>query len=358
MSVYRRKGTAFWWVGFMKNGKRLQFSTGTTDETEAKQLELTVRRRLHGLPKDRFVAMVEGLIGDEGCPTIAATLIENLPDTWKQAYEDEGATLAEGTYKLRWRTCVRFAKWAAKTLGKGAFLDAATPEIAWQFITDCGGTAKTRQNTAGDLSAVWGTLIRRGLAKDNPWKYARPKGNAAEKRTGRAFTREEIGNILRVAAGTPWLFTAILVALYTGLRQGDVFALTWEMVDMKAGVIELTPSKTKRFKRRIAIPIHPDLKKHLETLQTCKYVIENVPSHPERAWQTTLKRAGIRSTDGTLLTFHNLRHTFATWVREAGADKGEQMLLGGWSEVATANRYDHDLTQLQSIIRRLPGMTD
>lgn len=41
-------------------------------------------------------------------------------------------------------------------------------------------------------------------------------------------------------------------------------------------------------------------------------------------------------------------------LRNAGADKGEQMLLGGWTNVSTANRYDHDLTKLAKIVEGLP----
>ena len=57
-----------------------------------------------------------------------------------------------------------------------------------------------------------------------------------------------------------------------------------------------------------------------------------------------------------MVTFHSLRHTFATMLRNAGADKGEQMFLGGWTNVATANRYDHDLTKSAKIVEGLPSV--
>jgi integrase len=67
-----------------------------------------------------------------------------------------------------------------------------------------------------------------------------------------------------------------------------------------------------------------------------------------------VKRAGIVRSDSELTTFHSLRHTYATLVRDAGADKGEQMLLGGWTNVATANRYDHASDRLRSIVDKMP----
>lgn len=360
MSLYKRKDSPYWWVAFMKDRRRVQFSTGTTDEAEAKQLELAFRRRLHGLKKERFISIIEGLVGNDGeTEASKADFLRNLPSTWEKAVKLEGRALSDNTMKRRHHLCFRFWEWARHELGATAFLSGVDAKAAWDFLASCKGTAKTKQNICGELSAIWETLIRRGLIKDNPWKHTRPKSNTEEQKTGRSFTAGEVRAILRASEATPWLHTAILIALYTGLRQGDVLSLKWECVDLRDGLISLMPSKTKRFKRKVSIPIHPALAAHLSGLQGKREgtVIKGAPAlHPERAWQRALKKARIQQKDGTLLTFHNLRHTFATWVREAGADKGEQMLLGGWSEVATANLYDHDLTSLRNIVAKLPGV--
>lgn len=145
-----------------------------------------------------------------------------------------------------------------------------------------------------------------------------------------------------------------MIALYTGLRQGDVFALHWDDIDFARNRIEVEPRKTARFKRRVSVPMHRALADYLFALERQgEKVVAAPPARAYFAWRLCLKRAGVKR-EGELTTFHSLRHTFATWIREAGADKGEQMLLGGWSNVATANRYDHAIDRLADVVKRLP----
>ena len=173
MSVDRRKDSPYWWVGFMKDGSRVQFSTGTEDEAEAKQLELAFKRRLHGLKKERFVSIIEGLVGGDGAAASKADFLSNLPETLANATQLEGRTLSKDTMDRRRRLCFRLREWAKHELGWSAFLSAVDAKTAWDFLASCKGTAKTKQNICGELSAIWETLIRRGLIKDNPWKHTR-----------------------------------------------------------------------------------------------------------------------------------------------------------------------------------------
>lgn len=54
------------------------------------------------------------------------------------------------------------------------------------------------------------------------------------------------------------------------------------------------------------------------------------------AWREALKRAGIED-----FRWHDLRHTFATWHREAGTPTWELQRLGGWKAQAMVARYAH-----------------
>ena len=55
-----------------------------------------------------------------------------------------------------------------------------------------------------------------------------------------------------------------------------------------------------------------------------------------RAWGLALKRAGI-----TDFRWHDLRHTWATWQRQAGTPTHELQRLGGWRTGAMVERYAH-----------------
>jgi integrase len=54
------------------------------------------------------------------------------------------------------------------------------------------------------------------------------------------------------------------------------------------------------------------------------------------AWKKALKRAGIED-----FRWHDLRHTWATWLRKAGTPTHELQRLGGWKTAAMVERYAH-----------------
>lgn len=72
-----------------------------------------------------------------------------------------------------------------------------------------------------------------------------------------------------------------------------------------------------------------------------------------KAWTTALERAGIRD-----FRWHDLRHTFATWHRQAGTPTYELQRLGGWKTGAMVDRYAHVAPEaLQGAAARLDAMT-
>jgi integrase len=68
-----------------------------------------------------------------------------------------------------------------------------------------------------------------------------------------------------------------------------------------------------------------------------------------KAWRKALQRAGIHD-----FRWHDLRHTFATWYREAGTPTHELQRLGGWKTQSMVERYAHVAPEgLQSAANRL-----
>jgi integrase len=55
-----------------------------------------------------------------------------------------------------------------------------------------------------------------------------------------------------------------------------------------------------------------------------------------KAWWNALERAGIKD-----FRWHDLRHTWATWLRQAGAPTHSLQRLGGWKTLAMVERYAH-----------------
>jgi integrase len=69
-----------------------------------------------------------------------------------------------------------------------------------------------------------------------------------------------------------------------------------------------------------------------------------------RTWQRVTKDAGVPG-----LRFHDLRHTWASWLAQAGVDPQHLKTLGGWSTLAMVERYSHlNVEHLRNAADRIP----
>lgn len=160
----------------------------------------------------------------------------------------------------------------------------------------------------------------------------------------------------------------VLLALYTGIRVGELCALRWEDVeygcinikqtiqrlqnnDGKGTTLVISAPKTRKSIR--TIPLLSSLEQYIEHFQSekkkgvyvlgtpCKPVTE--PRVMQYKFKKYMKDLNI---DGA--TMHTLRHTFATRAIEAGMDvKTLSELLGHSSVQTTLNRYVHSSLSYQ-----------
>lgn len=157
----------------------------------------------------------------------------------------------------------------------------------------------------------------------------------------------------------------IVLCLYTGLRIGELLALTWEDIDFVKGMLYVTKSchygksengiferrteqpKTPTSRRTIPIPKQIlGLLKTVKKRSESKYVIAS-GSEPisvrsyQRSFALLLKKLKIPHKG-----FHALRHTFATRALECGMDvKTLSEILGHKNASITLNRYVHSLME-------------
>ncbi len=161
----------------------------------------------------------------------------------------------------------------------------------------------------------------------------------------------------------PVLF-GITLALYTGLRIGELLALEWSDINFEDGIISVTKScrdgwgsggyekiietpKTESSTRVIPLPeqLIPQLI-FLRSSSSHTYVIGNkAEGVPIRSYQRTFaliqRQIGIPHRG-----FHALRHTFATRALECGVDvRTLSELLGHKNPSITLSRYAHSMTE-------------
>lgn len=157
----------------------------------------------------------------------------------------------------------------------------------------------------------------------------------------------------------------ILLCLYTGLRIGELLALTWNDIDLQKGLISVSKSchdgwkngayvkivdtpKTLCSDRVIPLPkqLLSKMKEHRKQ-SAGKYVVGGRSEYGAqvRSYQKTfellLKRLRIPHKG-----FHSLRHTFATRALECGMDvKTLSEILGHKNPTITLKRYAHSMME-------------
>ena len=158
----------------------------------------------------------------------------------------------------------------------------------------------------------------------------------------------------------------ILLCLYTGLRIGELVALTWDDLNFKTKelYINKTITRIRKNKEWIEMIIEPKTKKSIRKIplgneiiillkelkkkKISKYIVSNKTGDRAliRTYQYFFTRIQKNLNIKEVLNFHALRHTFATRAIESGMDiKTLSEILGHSNTSITINRYVHSLDE-------------
>ena len=312
MSLFKRKDSSSWWVKIIIDGRKIQRSAGTDDKVKAQEFH------------DRLKAQMwdQHRLGVKPRRSWKDAVVRWLSET------SEKATHHEDKRKLIW---------LHSFLGE-LMLDEITLDVIDEIRA-----AKLKEATKGTtnryLALIRSILLR---ARDEwEWVDKVPKVRLFKETASRerSLTREEAGRLLDELP--PHQRDVVLFALATGLRQMNVLKLEWSQIDLERRHAWIHAAQSKN-RRPIAIPLN-------ETAYTV--LTRQMGKHPSRvftfrgkplnsannkAWIHALQRAGI-----TDFRWHDLRHTWATWQRQAGTPTHELQRLGGWLTGAMVERYAH-----------------
>ena len=158
-------------------------------------------------------------------------------------------------------------------------------------------------------------------------------------------------------------YLGIVICLYTGIRLGELLALTWNDIDFKSGIMTISKTayrikqngkpqvvidkpKTKNSSRLIPLPKQLlEILKRTKRISKSDFVLSTRTSGivGTRAYQKTYERI-LKKLNIPYKNFHSLRHTFATRAIEMGMDvKTLSEILGHKNPVITLQRYTHSL---------------
>ena len=224
---------------------------------------------------------------------------------------------------------------------------------------------KTVNHDLKCLRMLFREARREKLVTDDPCEFVAVTKKSATKRRS-PFTIPQLQAVLALA-DDEWR-SLIRFGLYTGQRLGDLAMLTWANVDLQRGEIRLVTRKTDK---TLTLPIAEPLRKHLESLPANDD--PDAPLHPRAYGIVTaqgktghlsnqfadlLAQAGLRekkahrktSKDGVGrgvgsgtggLSFHCIRHTAVSLMKDAGIPEAAVMELVGHDSEQMSAHYTH-----------------
>ena len=252
---------------------------------------------------------------------------------------DHVAHLAERTSRTR-----RLRYWR-EHFGAGAQLRDVRRASIERYVAQrlkAGLKPATVQRELAALSKAMSSAVQHGLVPSNPCKgVSLPRFD--NRRTRYLSEDEEARFLEAVGAGPAWLRQVVLIALDAGARWGECRGVKPADVDMRTGILTFPHTKAGRIRH---VPMTPRLRAAIGTLHP-------VPNDPRASFHLARDRAGL----GTDVTFHTLRHTFATRLAAAGCPITVLQRLLGHSTIVMTERYAHvsDDAIRQAIALRVPS---
>jgi integrase len=315
MTLYIRKDSPYYWVRFSPikgELKPLQKSTGTTDKRKAKQLH-------DRLQAERWDQDMLGI---------------KPRRTWDDAAEK---FLQETSHKRTHEWDKSMLRWFHPHLGGKDLIDLNRAALDQVRAARAKGVSTA---TVNRYMALVRTILRKAC---NEWEWIDrvPKVGMYRDKEGRirSLTREEFARL--IGELPEHLADMARFSVATGLRQANVTRLQWKQISLERRHLWVSGADHKNGQPH-AVPLNQAaidvLEKRKGDHPTHVFTYEGNPivQVSTKAWRNALQRAGIHD-----FRWHDLRHTFATWHREAGTPTHELQRLGGWKTQSMVERYAH-----------------
>lgn len=252
-----------------------------------------------------------------------------VPRRWEDAAEK---WLEERSEKADIRGDMQKLKWLESHFG-GKMLHEIDREVVKRAVE-----LKENNATRNRYVALVRALLR---ASQREWEWIAVipalKTYPEPKRRIRSLTAEQAK---RLVEALPELKREMfLFALATGLRQGNVKMLQWEWVDMDQRALYVPDTKNDD---PLGVPLNEvamgvlnrRLGKHKRYVFT--WGGKPVRNVNNRHWHRALRDAGISG-----FRCHDIRHTWASWLAQAGVEQYKLQEMGGWKSVSMVRRYAH-----------------
>ncbi len=386
-TVFKNSNSSYWkarWIN--TQGKRVSRSTKTESKREAKkiaeQFEAEERANskesmnlsaAYGKILQRVIREAEAgrltLLSTEGYireihkianPDYEEVSLESYWSKWIEEQRDHVTTSTFNGYKQD-RDVILEA--LGVSVMKANITTITTEQI--QKALKKAHTPKRKASTVNKalscLRRVMESAVDAGLATKNPAKKARPlKQDDSENRA--PFTPEEVLKMIELKDISDEWKGAILLASTSGMRCGDVTKISRD--DIRDDSATFMPEKTARTKKIISIPLSKDFLDWLGDRKGDLFptLRKQQKSTTSMQFRSIMKRAGvpnrIRGAGGQeyIRSFHSSRHSFTSWLAEAGVSAEIRQSITGHSSSSIHQNYTHFDSARVEAIKKLPSL--
>ncbi len=265
-------------------------------------------------------------------------LFREVAEEWWEDAEPQLASQSMSAYRPALRSAV-------EEFGD-LLITEITPRDVARYMRDLasqGLALKTISNRRIVINKIFNHAILEGDIQYNPCTpVPLPKGLPKEHRAAASTTDEQKIKL----TSDPWLFPQI--AIYSGLRKGEILALQWQDIDFDNDLIYVTKSvahngdkpyvkKPKTEAGCRIVPLLAPLKAKLSASQgkPTDYIISDTGKSPltKRRFETLY--TNYQKNVGITATAHQLRHSFATVAIENGVDIKSVSEILGHKQIST-----------------------
>jgi integrase len=340
-----------YWVHTAEGPKRRYVTGKTRDEVRDKLIEALGNR-------------AQGLVFDAGTLTVGEYLGRWLKDSVR-------GTVRVSTYEV---TRHMVEPHIIPALGRIKLKDLNSAHVRgfYREKLDSGLSAATVRKMHGALHKALKQAVSDGLIPRNVCEAVKPP--KVERKEVTPLDQDQARALLEAVAGDR--FEALYVlAIHTGMREGELLGLRWEDVDLERGILRLRRAlvreggrtvlgdlKTAKSRRGVRLTsaaaeaLRGQLERQMEEMErmgslyqpgglvfaTESGTLINPSNLRNRSFKPLLKRVGLPD-----ICFHDLRHTCATLLLSQGTHpKLVQELLGHATIAMTLDTYSHFLPSM------------
>ena len=259
-----------------------------------------------------------------------------------------------------------FRLWISPVIGNKPLKDIAPFDL--EKIKKAMAKAEKAPSSIVYALAVVRQVFNHALANDlytgkNPAGPAgKVKRPTTDNRRMRYLSRKEAADLLaELATRSQDVHDMALLSLHTGMRAGEVFSLTWADVDLAGGVLLLKDTKSNKNRPAFMTEAVKAMLQSRTKSGPADLVFPDRNGNKIVQASDSFNRAvtELKLNEGITdrrqkVTFHTLRHTFASWLVGSGTDIYHVQELLGHSDLKLTARYAHiGENSLRTAVQRL-----